>query len=88
MQQKDVGDVDAITYIIYGKSYHIMSLKDPDYVMLVMTTYGTLENSEGSDTYQRYKRSGGEVVIKWFSYREVFGNHFFYRHQFDNNNKL
>ena len=25
------------------------------------------------------------MVTKWFNYREVFGNHFCYRHKFDNN---
>ena len=63
-----------------------MSLKEPDYVMLTMNTYGTLETSEGSDTQRRYKGSGREVVTKHFNYHEVFGNHFHYPKQVDNNN--
>ena len=59
MQQKEVGDVDAVPYRIIGKSYHIMVFKETHYVMLVMTKYGTLENLEGPDTHQRYKGSGG-----------------------------
>ena len=38
---------------IRGKSYHIMAIKDPDYKMLMMTTYGTLEQLEGLDTQKR-----------------------------------
>ena len=44
MHKKEVGYVDAFHYIIHGKSYRIMALKEPDYVMLMMTTYMMLEN--------------------------------------------
>ena len=33
--------------------------KDPDYMMLMMTTYWTLENLEGLDTQHIYKGAGG-----------------------------
>ena len=64
MQTKEVGDMDAVQGSIIGKSYHIMTIKEPNYVMLMMTTYGTLENLEGSDTHRRYKGAGGELVTK------------------------
>ena len=51
--------MDSVQGSIRGNSYHIMSIKEPDYVMLMMTTYGTLEHLEGSDTQQRYKGGGG-----------------------------
>ena len=59
MQGKEVGKVDALPNIIRGKRYHIMSLKVPKYIVFMMTTYGTLDNLEGSDTQRRYKGSGG-----------------------------
>ena len=62
-----------------------MAIKYPNYVMLKMTTYGTLDHLEGSDTQQRYKEAGGELVTKQLKYREVFRNEFNYRHQVDNN---
>ena len=49
MQNKDVGDFYEVKGSIRGKSCNIISLKEPDYVMLMMTTYGTLEHLEGSD---------------------------------------
>ena len=85
MQNKGVGDVDAVQGSIIGESYHIMSIKEPDYVMLMMMTYGTLENLGGSDTQWRYKGAGGELVTKRFNYRGVFGDHFHYRYQVDDN---
>ena len=59
MQNKEVGDVDAVQGSIICKIYHIMDIKDTDYVMLMMKTYGALEHLEGSDTQQRYKGAGG-----------------------------
>ena len=60
-----------------------MAIKEPDYVMIIMTTYGTLDHLEGSDTQQRYKGVGGELVTKKFKYHKNFSNHFNYRHQVD-----
>ena len=50
MKNKKVEDVDVVQVSIRGKSYHIMTIQEPDYVMLMMTTYGTLENLEELDT--------------------------------------
>ena len=55
-------------------------------MVLMMITYGMLEQLEGSDTQRRYKGAGGELVPKRFNYRDVFGNHFNYRHQVDDIN--
>ena len=78
--------MDAVQGSIRGDSYHIMDIKEPDYVVLLMTTYGMLEYLEGSDTQRRYKGAGGEFMTKQFNYCEFFGDHFNYRHQVDDNN--
>ena len=75
--------MDELPNSIHGKRYHLMSLKDPDYFMRMMTSYGKLENLEGSNTHQRYKGSRRELVTKWFNYCEVFFNQFFHPHQVD-----
>ena len=36
-----------------------MDIKDPNYTMLMMPTYGTLDNLEGLGTHRRYKGAGG-----------------------------
>ena len=51
--------MDAVHGSIRGKSCHIMAIKEPDCVVLMMTTYGTLEHLDGSDTQRRYKEGGG-----------------------------
>ena len=67
MQNKGVGDVDAVQGSIRGKRYHIMDIQETDYVMLMMKKYGTLEHLEGSDTHWMYKGEGGELVTKRYT---------------------
>ena len=81
IQNKEVGDVNAVKESIRGEIYHTMSIEDPDDVVLMMTTYGMLEHLEVSDAHRRYKGVGGELVTKRFKYCEVYGNNFEYRHQ-------
>ena len=45
---KEVGYADAISGVIDGQHFHITRMKEPDYTMILMTTYGTLEIS-GND---------------------------------------
>ena len=44
MQNKEVGDMDDVQGSMRGKSYHINSINEPLYVMLMMTIYGMLEH--------------------------------------------
>ena len=76
MQNKEVGGMGAVKGSIIWKSYHIMAIKDLNYVVLTMTSYGKLENLEGLGIQRSYKGAGGYLVTKLFNYREVFGNHF------------
>ena len=39
---KDVGNVDAVKQVEDGVVYHIFFMKDPDYIIKLMTTYGIL----------------------------------------------
>ena len=64
MKNKEVGYVGAVQGSIRGKRYHIMDIKDTDYVMLMVTKYEALEHLEGLDTQQRYKGAGGDLVTK------------------------
>ena len=59
MQNKEVDDVYAVQGSIRRNSYHIMAIKEPKYVMLMMATYGALEHLEGLYTQQRYEGVGG-----------------------------
>ena len=59
-------------------------MKDPDYIMKIMTTYGTLEQTD-KRTQTKFKR-GDVMETKGFMCTEVVENMFLYRHQVANNN--
>lgn len=82
----DVAEVDALPLTKYGVNFHVWGMKEPEYVMMVMSTYGRDEALEGSTTKRTYTTDSGEVRNKQFSYHEVFGNHFRFRHQVDDHN--
>ena len=67
-------------------SYHVFFMKEPNYAMKLITTYGTLEPTDKRT--QRTFKHGGVMETKEFMYMEVVANHFLYRHKVDNSNKM
>ena len=59
--------------------------KEPDYVMSLMSTYGTNNRDNGKETRRNWK-VGGEARTTSFRYPEVVHNHFLYRHAVDDHN--
>jgi hypothetical protein len=41
MKEKEIGDVDALNGTLEGVCYNIMCMKDVDYTMKLMSTYGS-----------------------------------------------
>ena len=67
-ESKPVGFADALPGTMDGVPFHISCQKAPNYVMMFMTTYGTLngkgkENRRGANTFQ---------------YTDVVANHYQY----------
>ena len=40
---KEVGTAEALGRVLEGSPFHLYCMKEPDYVMTLMSTYGTLE---------------------------------------------
>jgi Transposase IS4 len=59
-------------------------MKEPDYTMVMMSTYGTL-NRVGAINRRDYNDNGVKQQIT-FQYPEVISNHFTYRHMVDDHN--
>ena len=59
---KEVGYAYFTYEVIDCQNFHISGMKDPDYTMMLMKTYGTLERSDN----ERKRRVNGETV--WFKY--------------------
>ena len=86
---KGVEDTDFLRGTIDNVSFDIMCMKEPDYVMKIMTTYGGLTVKNGQRESKRcHLDSDGENIITRFQYTEPFANHFDYRHIVDDHNNL
>ena len=63
-------------------------MKEPDYVMKLMSTYGSLTPKEGHKEAQRTYKHQGTTVTTSFKYTEPYANHFLFRHAVDDHNNL
>ena len=76
--------MDAWPGVMDGIPFHILCMKEPNYVMSLMTTYGTVE-LVGEEKPREWD-SQGEKRRKMVKYPEVIRNHFQYRDAIDSNN--
>ena len=83
---KEVGSADALQGQLDGVPVYIYGMKDPDYTMMLMATYGTL--AEQGDKKTRNFMDGGSKVVKKFKYPKVVYNHYQFRDVIDNNNSM
>ena len=65
--------------------FHVYTMKELDYAMSLMSTYGTNLQS-GKETCREWVDSDGTKKTTKFNYPEVVGNHFLYQHSADNHN--
>lgn len=83
---KMASHVDCMMRERNGVSFHVWWLKEPEYVMIMMSTYGTPKEVDGASTKQTFMNENSELTTKSFKYTEVFANHFKFRHQVDDHN--
>ena len=67
-----------------GIKFHLVGMKEPDYIMMFMITYGTL--GEVGDVKKWHYLENGVKHVKTFQYPEVVHNHYKYRDVIDNHN--
>lgn len=82
MKDKEVGETDSVRGSLENVPYNIFCLKEPDYIMKLMSTYGGLVVK--GDNKKNVRIVHGEK--KTFFYQEPFANHFLYRHVIDDHN--
>ena len=83
---KEVGETGSVTLKVdTGETFKVFCFKEPDYVMKIMSTFGTLEEKEDHQTRRTYKKNG-EQISTVFNYIEPVSNHFRFRHQIDDHN--
>ena len=57
-----------------GIKFHVVGMKEPDYVMMFMTTYGML--GEVGDVKKQHYLENRVKHVKTFQYPEVVHNHY------------
>ena len=82
---RNVGDCDSWKGSMEEVPFHVYVMKEPDYVMSLMSTYGTNQRS-GKETTPEWLDGSGNSQKTKFNYPEVGGNHFLYRHSIDDHN--
>ena len=79
---KEVGSVDSLPGKMHDIPFHIFVMKKPDYMMKLMSTYGTNE-LQLDHLLRRTYIPIIKKVTKDFHYPEIVSNHFKYRHTID-----
>ena len=82
----DVGKTEVLHGVLDGISYDIFCMKEEDYVMKIMATYGS--NSPPMRQRMKARRTIANGTTVEFEYIEPIANHFDYRHCVDDNNHL
>ena len=84
MANKPIGEVDCLSGVLENEPYNVYCMKEPDYVMKLMATYGSL-------TYHDDEKENVRIVnneTHKFKYKKPFSDHFKYRHSVDDHNNL
>ena len=61
---KEVGAADSLPGTLDGQSFHVFAMKEPDYVMSLMSTYGTNERVRVGHETERSWKCPVEKIIK------------------------
>ena len=91
MDDRALGETDSIKGALDGVPYNLFMMKDKDFVMKLMSTYGGLVvDSDQQKTFRWFKgaRASDTATLKYFRYEEPFANHYKYRHCVDDHNNL
>ena len=84
---KEVGDADSWPGKFDNENFHVFAMKEPDYVMSLMSTYGTNERvTDCRPTERSWIDDNKKIQKKQFHYPEVIYNHFKFRHTVDDHN--
>ena len=81
-----MGHANALKGILDGVPFYIHGMKEPDYVMMLMSTYGTLMHMSEMKKHQ-YTENWVKKVME-FQYPEELFNHYSYHDMIDNLNSF
>ena len=89
MKDEELGATNSVSGKLDDLDYDIFCMKDKDWTMKLMATYGGLTDHPTHPAARRvYKNNQGIYTNKFFKYTEPFANHYLYRHAVDDHNHL
>ena len=80
-----LGDADSWAGTLDNIPFHVYAMKELDYIMPLMSTYGTNDRDNRKETQWDWKE-GAMMKSASFKYPEVIHNHFMFRHAVDDHN--
>ena len=80
-EDKPIGSSDVHAGTLDDVHFEVHAMREPDYTMMMMATYGTLE--EKGEMKKRVDANGNVIS---FRYPEIIHNHFQFRHAVDDHN--
>ena len=83
---KDIDDTYSLPSNMDNISLHIFGMDEPDYVMKLMSVYGTNERIANHTTRQECVNLEEKQVSQSFCYPKVISNHFKFQHSVDDHN--
>ncbi len=83
---KEVGQTDSLPGTLDGTNFKAFCMKEEDYVMKLMATYGLLQSVDEGATQRSVTRRSGIRENASVKYTEQIFNHFKFRRQVDNHN--
>ena len=86
--EAEVGETDSIQGTVDHIIYNLWEMKDPNYVMRIMTTGGCLLEDDTWKENVRVRKENGEDVVKKIKYKIPFDWNFHYRHAVNDHNNL
>ena len=85
---KDVGATESLRGELDGIKYDVFCLKEPQYVMKLMSTYaGLVDPFKRYEVNRHYVHEEKEIKSS-FNLQEPFANHYLYRHAVDDHNNV
>ena len=85
---KNIGEVDCLKGVLDEEPYNIFCMKESEYVMKLMATYGCLTEARYDPGEALEDRVNNQVEQISFKYCQPFKDHFQYRHMVDDHNHL
>ena len=89
MKTKDIEYFTSLCVKLDNYDYELSCMKEPDYTMNIISTYGGLTVNNGQKYMKKqYKYNNLSMKTTTFNYAKPFCNQFIYCHAIDDHNTL